>query len=159
MAPHSSTLAMGGGAWWAAVHGVAKSRTWLRDFTFTFHFHALEKEMATHSSVLAWRISSFIVSHLLGKVWWSLISNGSWVMDLGSSEKTWTTKTVVPIKGILEEVKGKITALWLMSCHEPWTILKLWVSISMRTLTIPEHPTGEYHHLKNQNHVWQYSEQ
>ena len=47
---------MDGGAWQAAVHGVAKSRTWLSDFTFTFHFHALEKEMATHSSVLAWRI-------------------------------------------------------------------------------------------------------
>ena len=47
---------MDGGAWWAAVHGVAKSRTRLRDFTLTFHFHALEKEMATHSSVLAWRI-------------------------------------------------------------------------------------------------------
>ena len=47
---------MGGGAWWAAVHGVAKSRTRLRDFTFTFHFHALEEEMATHSSVLACRI-------------------------------------------------------------------------------------------------------
>ena len=44
------------GAWWAAVHGVAKSRTRLSDFTFTFPFHALEKEMATHSSVLAWRI-------------------------------------------------------------------------------------------------------
>ena len=44
------------GAWWAAVHGVAKSRTQLSDFTFTFHFHALEEEMATHSSVLAWRI-------------------------------------------------------------------------------------------------------
>ena len=46
------------GAWWAAVHGVAKSRVRLSDFTFTFtfHFHALEKEMATHSSVLAWRI-------------------------------------------------------------------------------------------------------
>ena len=44
------------GAWWAAVHGVANSRTQLNDFTFTFHFHALEKEMATHSSVLAWRI-------------------------------------------------------------------------------------------------------
>ena len=42
--------------WWAAVHGVAKSRTRVSDFTFTFHFHALEKEMATHSSVLAWRI-------------------------------------------------------------------------------------------------------
>ena len=47
---------MDGGAWWAAVHGVAKSRTRLSAFTFTFHFHALEKEMATHSSVLAWRI-------------------------------------------------------------------------------------------------------
>ena len=47
---------MGGGAWWVAVHGVAKSRTRLSDFTFTFHFHALEREMAAHSSVLAWRI-------------------------------------------------------------------------------------------------------
>ena len=47
---------MDGGAWWAAVHGVAKSRTRLNDFTFTFHFPALEKEMATHSSVLARRI-------------------------------------------------------------------------------------------------------
>ena len=47
---------MDGGAWWAAVHGVAKSRTRLSDFTFTFHFHVLEKAMATHSSVLAWRI-------------------------------------------------------------------------------------------------------
>ena len=45
-----------GGAWWAAVHGVTEGRTPLSDFTFTFHFHALEKEMATHSSVLAWRI-------------------------------------------------------------------------------------------------------
>ena len=45
-----------GGAWWAAVHGVAKSQTRLSNFTFTFHFHTLEKEMATHSSVLAWRI-------------------------------------------------------------------------------------------------------
>ena len=47
---------MDGGAWWAAVHGVAKSRTRLSDFIFTSHFHALEKEMVTHSSVLAWRI-------------------------------------------------------------------------------------------------------
>ena len=51
-----SDYPMDGGAWWATVHGVAKSRTWLSDFTFTFHFHALEKEMATHSSVLALRI-------------------------------------------------------------------------------------------------------
>ena len=47
---------MDGGAWWAEVHGVAESWTRLSDFTCTFHFHALEKEMATHSSVLAWRI-------------------------------------------------------------------------------------------------------
>ena len=47
---------MDGRAWWAAVHGVAKSQTQLSDLPFTFHFHALEKEMATHSSVLAWRI-------------------------------------------------------------------------------------------------------
>ena len=47
---------MDGGAWWAAVHGVTKSQTQLSDFTFTSHFHALEKEMATHSSILAWRI-------------------------------------------------------------------------------------------------------
>ena len=47
---------MDGGAWWAAVHGVTKSWAQLRDFTFTFHFHALEKEMATPSSILAWRI-------------------------------------------------------------------------------------------------------
>ena len=62
---------MDGGAWWAAVCGVAKSRTRLSAFTFTFHFHALGKEMATHSSVLAWRIPGmvepgglpFMVSH------------------------------------------------------------------------------------------------
>ena len=47
---------MDGGAWWATVHGVAKSRTQLSDLTFNFQFHALEKEMATHPSVLAWRI-------------------------------------------------------------------------------------------------------
>ena len=62
---------MDGRAWWAAVHGVAESRTRLSDFTFTFHFHALEKEMATHSSVLAWRISgmwgSLVGCHLWGR--------------------------------------------------------------------------------------------
>ena len=72
MATHSSTLAqkmnggnenapaMDGRAWQAAVHGVAKSQTRLSDFTFTFHFHALEEEMATHSSVLAWRIPGMV---------------------------------------------------------------------------------------------------
>ena len=54
-------------AWCAALHGVAKSQTWLSDITFTFHFHALEKEMATHSSVLAWRIPG------TGGAWWAAI--------------------------------------------------------------------------------------
>ena len=68
---------MDGGAWWAAVHGVTEGRTRLSDFTFTFHFHALEKEMATHSSVLAWRIPETgepggllsIGSHRVGHDW------------------------------------------------------------------------------------------
>ena len=66
---------MDGGAWWAAVHGVTKSQIGLSVFTFTFHFHALEKEMATHSSVLAWRIPGmgeprglpFMGSHRVGQ--------------------------------------------------------------------------------------------
>ena len=60
MATHSSTLAwknpMNRGAWWAAVHGIATSLTRLSNFTFTFHLHELEKEMPTHSSILAWTI-------------------------------------------------------------------------------------------------------
>ena len=51
---------MDGGAWWATVHGVVNSQTRLSDFTFTFHFHALEKDMATHSSVIDWRIPGMV---------------------------------------------------------------------------------------------------
>ena len=66
-----------GGAWWVSIYGVAQSRTWLSDFTFTFHFYALEKEMATHSSVLAWRIPGMgepggfpsMGSHRVGRDW------------------------------------------------------------------------------------------
>ena len=58
---------MDGGAWWAAVHGVARSQTQLSDFTFTFHFHALEKEMATHSNVLAWE------NPRDGGAWWAAV--------------------------------------------------------------------------------------
>ena len=59
---------MDGGTWRAAVHGVAEGRTRLTNFTFTFHFHALEKEMETHSRVLAWRIPG------TGGVWWAAVS-------------------------------------------------------------------------------------
>ena len=71
---------MDGGAWEAAVHGVAKSQTQLGDFTFTFYFHALEEEMATHSSILAWRIPGTVEpgglpsmgSHRVGHNWSNL---------------------------------------------------------------------------------------
>ena len=91
MAPHSSTLAwknpMDGGAWRAAVHGVAEGRTRLSDFTFTFCFHALEKEMATHSSVLVWRILGMaepgglpsMGSHRVGHDW----------IDLAAAAELW----------------------------------------------------------------------
>ena len=102
MAPHSSTL-----AWkipWTEepgrlqVHGVAKSRTWLSDFTFTFHFHALEKEMATHSSILAWRIPGTgepgglpsVGSHRVGHNWETELTD--WGMYLGNLRGKWRLK-------------------------------------------------------------------
>ena len=68
------------GAWWAAVHGVAKSQTWLSDFIFSFHLHALEKEMATHSSVLAWRIPGTGWAAVYG-----VTQNWTWLKRLSSS--------------------------------------------------------------------------
>ena len=76
---------MDGGAWWAAVHGVAEGQTRLSDFTFPFHFHALEKEMATHSIVLAWRIPGTgepgglpsMGSHRVGHDWSNLAATAS----------------------------------------------------------------------------------
>ena len=89
---------MDGGAWWAAVHGVTKSWTRLSDFTLTFHFHALEKEMATHSSVLAWRITGMgkpgglpsMGSHRVGHDW----------SDLAAAAKN----TGVGCYGLLQEI-------------------------------------------------------
>ena len=90
---------MGRGAWWAAVHGVAKSRTRLSDFTFTFLFHALEKEMATHSSVLAWRIPGTaepgglmsMVSHRVRHDWSDLAAAAVISIPVGSNSfEQWT---------------------------------------------------------------------
>ena len=84
-----------GGAWWAAVHGVSKTRPRLSNFTFTFHFHALEKEMATHSSVLAWRIPRMVEpgglpsmgSHRIGHNWSDLAAaaEGGYTENGGST--------------------------------------------------------------------------
>ena len=96
MAPHSLVLLPGNsmdrGAWWAAVHGVAKSWTWLSDFPFTFHFRGLEKEMATHSSVLAWRISGTgepgglpsMGSHRVGHDWSDLAAGAAEMESKGT---------------------------------------------------------------------------
>ena len=80
------------GAWWAAVHGVTKSRTWLSNFTFTSHFHALEKQMAAHTSILAWRIPGMadpgglpsMGSHRVGHDWGDLAAAAA-AADLASN--------------------------------------------------------------------------
>ena len=89
---------MDGGAWWAAVHGVAKSRARLSNFTFTFHFHALEKEGATHSSVLAWRIPGTgeagglpsVGSHRVGHNWSDLAAAAGFLEMLCSQSEAWS---------------------------------------------------------------------
>ena len=116
---------MGRGAWWAAVHGVAKSLTRLSDFTFTFHFHALEKEMATHSSVLAWRIPGMaepgglpsMGSHTVGHDWSDLAAAGidwetSW--EARWRDARWTWSHVAP------RSRGYTTANQIQQQRGPW---------------------------------------
>ena len=97
---------MDGGAWWAAVHGVTKSQTRLSDFTFTFHFLALEKDMATHSSVLAWRIPRD------GGAWWAAVSGvaQSWtrLKQLSSSSSSTSNEITIYQK----DMRGAQTSLW-----------------------------------------------
>ena len=95
---------MDGGAWWAAVHGVTKSQTWLSNFTFTFYFHALEKGMATHSSVLGWRIPEpgglrSMGSHRIGHDWSNLAA--------AAAAQT-SSKKIRDTKGIFHAKKGSI---------------------------------------------------
>ena len=108
-----------GGASWAAVHGVAKSQTRLNDFTFTFHFHALEKEMATHSSVLAWRIPGTGEPH-------GLPSMGSYTVghdccDLAADSILKSRDITLPTKVHL--VKAMVFPVVMYGC-ESWTIKK-----------------------------------
>ena len=111
---------MDGGAWKAAVHGVARSRTWLSNFTFAFHFHALEKEMATHSSVLAWRIPGMgepgglpsMGSHRVGHDW----------SDLAAADNILKSRDItLPTKVHL--VKAMVFPVVMYGC-ESWTVKK-----------------------------------
>ena len=113
---------MNRGAWWAAVHGVSKSWTWLSDFTFTFHFHALEKEMATHSSILAWRIPGMgepgglpsMGSHRVGHNWSDLAAAAA---DSILKSKDITLLTKVHL------IKAMVFPVVMYRC-ESWTIKK-----------------------------------
>ena len=106
---------MDGGAWWAAVHGVTWSRTRLSDFTFTFHFHALEKAMATHSSVLAWRIPGTeepggllsMGSHRVGHDWSDLAAAAAAAAAAAEFNRRWSIWTLFK--------RGKTTDILLSS--------------------------------------------
>ena len=121
---------MGGGAWWAAVPGVAKSRTRLSDFPFTFYFHALEKEMATHSSVLACRIPGTgepggppsMGSHRVGHDWSDLAAAAAYsnVKEKGKKETSrnqicW--KEVCIYTGKLFCKVARITYIYKQDCE------------------------------------------
>ena len=119
------------GAWWAAVHGVAKSRAWLSDFTFTFPFHALQKEMATHSSVLAWRIPETgepgglpsLGSHRVGHEWSDLAAAakqnenaGSLAQKMIKNFKTATTDHLT--SSLTFQVTTEVTHPWSWPCKK-----------------------------------------
>ena len=140
MAPHSSTPAWKI-TWTAAVHGVTKSRTWLSDFTFTFHFHALEKEMATHSSFLAWRTPGTgglpsLGSHRVGHDWSDLAAAATYLR----SQKIYTQKTVRS-----RWKKSKMTQTDGLIDH----VLELEESILWKWLYYPKQSTDSMESLSN----------
>ena len=103
---------MDGGAWWAAVHGVVKSRTRLNDFTFTFYFHALEKEMETHSSVPAWRIPG--------------TGEPGGLLSMGSQSQTWLQRLSSSSSSQFEVKLSSLTSFWLLP--------KFWRNVCWRRL-------------------------
>ena len=126
---------MDGEAWWAAVHGVAKSQTRLSNFTFTFHFHALEKEMATHSSVLAWRIPGTgepgglpsMGSHRVRQDW----------SDLAAAVPSKPTRK----KGIVNSIiyKGSAVSFILEkgNLHHPWNGSHVFLHVPEVSASVP----------------------
>ena len=129
---------MGGGTWWAAVHGVAEGRTRLSDFTFTFHFHALEKEMATHSSVLAWESQG----------WGSLAGCRLWgPTELETTEATWRQQQHQSVLGLSRWQRDKEPACQCRSSRDaglilPWVRKIPW---SRKWQPTPVFLPGKYH--------------
>ena len=121
---------MDGGAWKAAVHGVAKSQTRLSDFTFTFHFQALEKEMATHSSILAWRIPGTgepgglpsVGSHRVGHDWSDLAAESNIPFKKGLRK---FSKTDTLIKTLLFPLKQETPHCFTFMILQDFYILSL----------------------------------
>ena len=125
---------MDGGAWWAAVHGVAEGWTRLSDFTFTFHFHALEKERATHSSLLAWRIPGTgkpgglpsMGSHRVRHDW----------SDLAVAAMTSSPKDLDFNRACLEQCWCKSTKVFLKLCQVEQYAFCLYIAITANTLWV-----------------------
>ena len=117
---------MDGGAWWAEVHGVARSQTRLSDFPFTFHFHALEKEMATHSSVLAWRIPGTgepgglpsMGSYRVGHDWSDLAAAAAAVPERRNVEKRETERDKISVR---QGLRGRVGWSWtILGWRQPY---------------------------------------
>ena len=121
---------MDGGAWQAAVPGVAKSRTWLSDFTFTFHFHALEKEMAIHSSVLAWRTPGTaepgglpsMGSHRVGHDWRDLAAAAPWKKSYDKPNRALKSRGITLLTKV-HKVKAMVFPVVVYRCDR-WIIKK-----------------------------------
>ena len=140
---------MDGGAWWAAIYGVAQSRTRLSDFTFTFHFHALEKEMATHSSVLAWRIPGTgepgglpsMGLHRVGHDWSGLAAAATHTAHLPPSATSAASTTFSHVQSFSELPLSNASVGILFLCLHP-TILPFRLGeVCVCVLVAQLHPT------------------
>ena len=127
---------MDGGAWWAAVHGVPKSWTRLSNFSFTFHFHALEKEMATHSSVFAWRIPGMgepgglpsMALHRVGHDWSDLAAAAAFFIVQLSHPYVTTGKTIALTRWTCTGSSVSQKSLSSLSVYAPFR----WYTCSLR---------------------------
>ena len=142
---------MDGGAWWAAVHGVAKSRTRHSNFTFTLHFHALEKEMATHSSVLAWRTPGMgeprglLSMGLQSRTWLKRLSSSS------SSSKHPNSAQKYPLSSIYSS-SSWIPSDFLYVCGNCFSLGPTKAIITMSRPSSNLHSSGERQMMQTHTH-------